>query len=75
VFYKNRRLATVYRPDFVCFGDVIVELKAVSRLSEIEQAQILNYLKAAGMSTGLILNFGTPSLEYRRFVSSKKESA
>jgi GxxExxY protein len=65
--YKHHRLTQTYRADLVCYGDVLVELKAVKKLTDIERAQIINYLKITGMKTGLLLNFGAPSLEYERF--------
>ena len=65
--YKGQELRTLYRVDFLCYDSVIVELKALTKLSGTEEAQILNYLKAAALDTGLLLNFGTKSLEYRRF--------
>jgi GxxExxY protein len=68
IYYKGDLLRTSYRVDFLCYGDVIVELKALTKLSSIEQAQILNYLKAANIETGLLLNFGTTSLQYKRFI-------
>ena len=70
VLYKGRQLATSYRADFVCCQEVIVELKALARLGGVEEAQIINYLKATGHEIGLLMNFGAPSLEYKRFVVS-----
>jgi GxxExxY protein len=67
IVYKGSRLQTHYRADFVCFETVIVELKAIARLSDTEEAQILNYLKASGLQIGLLLNFGTRSLGIKRY--------
>jgi GxxExxY protein len=66
--YKGRALETYYRPDFICFNAIIVELKALGRLSSIEESQLINYLKVTGYHTGLLLYFGNRSLEKRRFV-------
>ncbi|SRR6266700_5769316 len=71
ITYKGRQLASGYRVDFLCYESILVELKALRDLSGVEEAQVLNYLKASGHETGLLLNFGKPSLEYRRFVFSK----
>lgn len=71
VYYKDVRLKTPYRPDFICFDGVVVELKALASVGRIEEAQIINYLKATGHEIGLLINFGARSLEYRRFVFSK----
>lgn len=68
VSYKGQRLCNHYRPDFICFDAVIVELKALSSLSAIEESQLINYLKVTGYHTGLLLNFGARSLQQRRLV-------
>jgi GxxExxY protein len=75
VVYRGRQLKTFYKADFVCFGSVIVELKALDRLSGTEEAQVLNYLKASGLQKALLLNFGTKSLQHKRMVFNLRESA
>ncbi len=69
VCYRGHRLECYYRVDFVCFQSVMVELKAVSGLASERSAQLLNYLKASGSSTGLLLNFGSLSLETKRLIA------
>jgi GxxExxY protein len=59
-----------YKADFVCYEEVVVELKALEKLSGKEKAQIINYLKATKLQRGLFLNFGQVRLEYERFVLS-----
>jgi GxxExxY protein len=66
VYYKGRKLASCYRADFVCYGGVLVETKALSQLTGADDAQIINYLKITRSVRGLLLNFGAPSLEYKR---------
>jgi GxxExxY protein len=71
VYYKGRLLSCSYRADFVCFGEVIVELKAISELTSREESQVMNYLRATGMSRALILNFGRTRLVFKRMILSK----
>lgn len=70
VLYKGHQLPSSYRADFVCHGAVIVELKAIKKLTEIEDAQILNYLKATGFKRALMFNFAAQRLEHKRFVNN-----
>lgn len=65
--YKGRPLIQTYRADFLCFGTVIVEIKAVSKLVDEHRAQLLNYLAASNLRLGLLVNFGHhPKLEWER---------
>ena len=68
IFYKGQTLDKKYQPDFVCYEEIIVEIKAISSLSGVEEAQIINYLKATGLKVGLLINFGSKSLEHKRLV-------
>ncbi len=65
--YKQRILIQIFRPDFTCYGEVIVEIKALKELSGIEESQVLNYMKASGLETALLINFGNERLEWKRF--------
>lgn len=67
--YKGITLRKTYQPDLICFGKIIVELKAVAELDNEHRAQLHNYLKATGLRLGLLVNFGHKAhLEYERVV-------
>lgn len=69
MLYKGQPLEQIYRADFVCFQQVIVEIKAVKEIAPEHKAQILNYLKATGLRVGLLVNFGSyPKAVVHRFV-------
>ena len=68
ITYKGKRLRKGYRVDYICYGDVIVELKALASLGPLEDAQLINYLRARKAERGLLINFGAPSLQYKRRV-------
>src|SRR5436305_14568919 len=69
IVYKGQTLAKNYIADLVCHDQIIVELKALERLSGREEAQVLNYLKATGLHVGVLINFGsTARLEWKRYV-------
>lgn len=68
--YKGRELKQKYEPDFLCFGKIVVEIKAVKSLIDEHRAQVVNYLKATGMELGILINFGHfPKVQHERFVN------
>ncbi len=71
--YKGHCLKKSYIADFVVFGKIIVEIKAIDRLTSHDEAQLLNYLKATGMEVGVLINFGSADkLEWKRRVLTKR---
>ena len=74
VYYKNRTVKSFYA-DYLVEGRVLVELKAIRTYTENEIAQVLNYLKGGGIEVGLLLNFGSSSLQWKRLINSKKEKS
>jgi len=68
IYYQGNKLEKRYQADFVCFDKIILEIKALSGLSGIEESQVINYLKATGFKLGLLVNFGAQSLEHKRLV-------
>lgn len=72
IVYKGRRLKKFYVADFVGYGKVIVEIKALNELTSHDEAQVLNYLKATGLEVGVLINFGAPEkLEWKRKVKTR----
>jgi GxxExxY protein len=71
IFFAGVQLTTHYNADFFCYDSIIVELKALSALAPGHHAQTIHYLKATGCERGLLVNFGAPRLEYKRFVLSQ----
>ena len=72
LYYEGVQLKKYYRADFVCYDSIIVELKAVTQIPSVLYAQLQNYLKCTNMELGMLINFGTPSLTYKRIVNQKK---
>jgi GxxExxY protein len=68
VHYKDRPVGR-FRPDFICYGRVLVEVKAAATLDGGDVAQTLNYLRVSGVSRGLLINFGPRTVEFRRYAS------
>ena len=69
--YKGEQLVQTYKPDFICYGKILVELKAVKSIAPEHKAQLLNYLKATGFKLGFLVNFGTyPKAEIVRMANS-----
>ncbi|MBO5125111.1 MAG: GxxExxY protein [Spirochaetaceae bacterium] len=66
IIYKGTKLAKEYFADFYCYNNIIVELKAVSKLGNEHKSQVINYLKAVNKEIGLLINFGKASLQWER---------
>jgi GxxExxY protein len=74
IYYKKEKLKKSYIADFICYNEIIVELKALSALTSEHQAQLINYLTATRLNLGILFNFGKTSLEYKRIVNEKSVS-
>ena len=73
--YKGLPLVQLFRPDFVCFDKIIVEIKSLSAISDANRAQTLNYLHARGFELGLLINFGQfPKLVYERLACNRRNT-
>jgi GxxExxY protein len=69
VRYKSRVLPLNYKVDFLCFKEILIEVKAIDAIHDRHVAQLINYLKASRMKRGLVINFGATSLQHRRLVN------
>ncbi len=72
IFYHGIPLNQEYFADFFCFDKIIVELKAVSELTDSHRGQVVNYLKATNQDLGLLVNFGAPQLKIERIFNYHK---
>jgi len=70
IYYKQQLLSKCFIADLYCYNAIIVELKAVSVILPVHEAQIINYLKATRSKLGILINFGTDSLEYKRYLNT-----
>jgi GxxExxY protein len=70
ILYNGIALNKEYIADFVCYGSIILEIKAIKKITEIEEAQLINYLKATQMPVGLVINFGGTKLEWKRYANT-----
>ena len=69
IHYKGQKLKSFFKPDFICYQKIIVEIKALDHLTSREEAQPLNYLKATGMPVGVLINFGADKdMEWKRMI-------
>ena len=71
LYYGNQKLTKQYRADFICYDEIIVEIKAVSLIPTAFYAQLQNYLKRTNIELGMLINFGTSSLTYKRMINLK----
>ena len=66
--YNDQELTSTFIPDFICYGKIIVELKAVKELDDMHRSQAINYAKVSGCDIALLIIFGEVSLKFERFV-------
>ena len=73
IYYKGQKLKKEFIADYIGYGKIIVELKCIPKLTKVDEAQIINYLKATQMKVGLLINFGSHGkLEWRRFIRTEE---
>ena len=69
--YHGVQMASTFIPDFICYDNIIIELKAVKELDDMHRSQTINYTKVAGYPLGILINFGESSLKFERFPNHK----
>jgi len=74
IYYKNHQLKKIYVADFIAYEQIVVEIKALNGLSSLDESQLLNYLKAGNYEVGVLINFGTDSLQWKRKVLTKSQT-
>ena len=75
LYYENQKLKKQYRADFVCYDSIILEIKAVTLIPTAFYAQLKNYLKCTNTELGMLINFGTSSLTYKRILNSESANS
>jgi GxxExxY protein len=75
IVYKEIKLKQFFKPDFIFYDNIIVEIKALDQLTSRQESQLLNYLKATNLPVGVLINFGADkNLEWKRMVRTQKNS-
>ena len=74
LYYEKQLMKKQYRADFVCYDSIIIEIKAVSQIPVTFYTQLTNYLKFINLELGMLINFGTPSLTYKRMINLKNSN-
>lgn len=69
IFFKGEELSKKYKADYVCYNEIIIELKSATFLHDNFSCQLLNYLKATNKKPGILINFGEKSLKYKRIIN------
>jgi len=71
--YRGIQMSSTFIPDFICYDNIIIELKAAKELDDMHRSQAINYAKVADYPLAILINFGEPSLKFERFPNNKKQ--
>jgi GxxExxY protein len=71
VFYNEEKLSKYYIADFICYDKIVLEIKSVNQMPLVFYNQLKNYLMATKKELGILINFGQPSLTYKRIINTK----